>query len=351
MEEKPLVRDRLTKILKSKIEPLQTNRPVRIPSERDLANEFRVSRLSIRSALKQLIHDGILTQKQGSGTYIQPRLKTGIITFVISPELKPTDPFYNSLFGEITRYVAKNSIPIAINQAPNKISANNDSPIVVIGLQNKNYLKSLIMKYKKVIIIQHNPGFPDTCQIYFDNYAIGHQAAEILLKNGHRRLVHLTGPDEYSSARQRRRGFTDALAGADANLIIKSGHMNWNSGYHLGKELVETIKEKKITAAFMANDWMAIGFYQRLKEHGINIPDDISIIGCDDIPMAREIEPKLFTFSIDPKKIITSLFKRVAAWPSTTEEANRHIVLQADVIKQGSVKNSLRKKIGEINER
>ncbi len=340
MKEKPLVRDRLTTILKSKIEQLQTNRPVRIPSERDLANEFRVSRLSIRSALKQLIHDGILTQKQGSGTYIQPKLKPETVTFVISPNIKTTDPFYNSLFGEVTRHVANNAIPITITQAPNKISTTNDSPIVVMGLQKKNHLISLIKNYKKVIIIQHNPGFPDICQIYFDNYAIGHQAAEILLKYGHRRIIHLKGPDEYSAARQRRRGFADALAGTDADMIMRPGRMNWNSGYQLGKELLDTIKEKKITAAFVANDWMAIGFYQCLKEHGINIPDDISIIGCDDIQMAREIEPKLFTFSVDPKKIITTLFQRIAEWPPTPEEASRHIVLQADVVKRGSVKKA-----------
>ncbi len=337
MKEKPLVREHLTAILKSKVQQLQSDRLVRIPSERNLADEFGVSRLSVRSALKCLIDEGILTQRQGSGTYIRPLLETQAVTFVLSPNIKATDPFYNSLFSELTQYVAKNAIPISIIQTSNKVSPEKNSPIVVIGLQRKKDLASIIKQYEKVIIVQHNPGFPDVCQIYFDDYSIGHKAAEVLIKNGHKRILHLAGPDEYSAARQRRRGFVDALAASNAEVSIMSGQMNWNSGYQIGKEMIASKKLKQFTAAFVANDWMAIGFYQSMKEAGIIIPEEMSIIGCDDIHLSKEIEPKLFTFSLNPKMIITTLFQRIKEWPSSVEEANRHIILQAELIERGSV--------------
>jgi DNA-binding LacI/PurR family transcriptional regulator len=84
--------------------------------------------------------------------------------------------------------------------------------------------------------------------------------------------------------------------------------MNWSGGYLAGDVIMDFFQEDSPpTAVFAANDWMAIGLIQKLKERGISIPKNLSVIGCDDIPLASEFSPTLTTFILDMKLLILEL--------------------------------------------
>jgi LacI family transcriptional regulator len=129
-----------------------------------------------------------------------------------------------------------------------------------------------------------------------DNRAGGRLAAEHLLALGHRRIVYV-GKPSLTSSHDRLQGVRDAfesrqLALAD-ELIMEATGSTERHGYEAAELLLTRISEP--TAIFLANDMMAIGAIKSLAEHGLRVPEDLSIIGFDDVPMAQYCAPPLTT--------------------------------------------------------
>ncbi|WP_127473164.1 LacI family DNA-binding transcriptional regulator [Microbacterium sulfonylureivorans] len=117
-----------------------------------------------------------------------------------------------------------------------------------------------------------------------------------LIELGHRSIAHLSGPLDWYDARAREQGWRDALA--DAGLTIAPPVVgDWTSdyGYTFGK----TYDFADATAVFAANDQMALGLVHGLSERGLRVPDDISVVGFDDLPDARHFLPPLTTVRQD----------------------------------------------------
>ena len=116
----------------------------------------------------------------------------------------------------------------------------------------------------------------------FDNYMGGRLAAQYLLKGGHRRIGIVTGDIAESSALDRKRGFVDALKQAgrhfDSSLCV-AGDYRFDSGYYAADQIIDG----GATAVFCCNDVMALGFRQRLVERGLQVPQDMQVIGYDNI--------------------------------------------------------------------
>lgn len=122
----------------------------------------------------------------------------------------------------------------------------------------------------------------------------GHLATQTLTAAGHTRIAHITGEMWMDAAKDRLKGYRRALASAevpyDPALVL---HGNWqiSSGYEHAKTFMAL--DNPPTAIFCANDRMAVGAYEALKELGLRIPDDISIVGYDDEEVARHLTPPL----------------------------------------------------------
>ena len=122
------------------------------------------------------------------------------------------------------------------------------------------------------------------------------QAARHLAGLGHTRIAHIHGPRLFRSAHERMFGFRRGLAefGLElaGDLTIEAGY-TFQSGQHAANNLL-SMKEKP-TAIFTGNDEMAIGVYTAARNAGLRIPEDLSIVGFDDTPMASRISPGLTT--------------------------------------------------------
>lgn len=124
----------------------------------------------------------------------------------------------------------------------------------------------------------------------------GQRATEYLITHGHNRIATITGEPFMDAAKDRLEGYRRALATADIpftpDLVIE-GDWSASSGFKATKKLLAmTVKP---TAIFCQNDRMAIGCYEALKEEGLHIPQDISVIGYDDEEIARHLFPPLTT--------------------------------------------------------
>jgi DNA-binding LacI/PurR family transcriptional regulator len=130
------------------------------------------------------------------------------------------------------------------------------------------------------------------------NGAEGARAAtQHLLSLGHPTVWHVAGPQRWWSARERLDGWRQALRSADsAEPPWLEGDWSPASGYAAGVQLA---RNPDVTAVFVANDDMAIGVMRALAEGGRSIPDDVSVVGFDDIPSAAYQSPPLTTIRQD----------------------------------------------------
>jgi DNA-binding LacI/PurR family transcriptional regulator len=120
--------------------------------------------------------------------------------------------------------------------------------------------------------------------------------AEHVLQQGHRRIGIIGGPPSLWTARQRMAGYREALVtcGIDPRSVpVATGNYQQHSGYAGARLLLDLPAEERPTALICANDLMAIGAMLYCRHAGLRIPDDISLCGFDNIPLAALIEPGL----------------------------------------------------------
>ncbi|MGK5682836.1 LacI family DNA-binding transcriptional regulator [Actinoplanes sp. URMC 104] len=130
-----------------------------------------------------------------------------------------------------------------------------------------------------------------------DQVAGARAATEHLLAAGHSTVWHIAGPADWFDAAGRVRGWEDALraAGAEQPPLL-TGDWSAESGYRNGKLLARL---PEVTAVFTANDHIALGLLRALSEHGRRVPEEISIVGFDDVPQAAYYTPPLTTVRPD----------------------------------------------------
>ena len=116
---------------------------------------------------------------------------------------------------------------------------------------------------------------------------------------GHTRIAHIVGPERYSTGKARHRGFLDAMreAGlrADRKLVSFTKNFTEDEGARVFRRL---LNNREFTAVFAGNDLLALGCYDVIAEVGLRCPDDISIVGFNDIPFLDKLRPPLTTIRI-----------------------------------------------------
>ena len=122
------------------------------------------------------------------------------------------------------------------------------------------------------------------------------EATDFLIQQGHRLIGLIEGPDGFRSARERRLGFEEAIKAAGLSLprsLIARGNYTFETGVTAASRLFDL--SPRPTAIFASNDEMAAGVVFAARERGITVPDDLSVIGFDDTPIAAHIWPPLTT--------------------------------------------------------
>jgi LacI family transcriptional regulator len=130
-----------------------------------------------------------------------------------------------------------------------------------------------------------NPNYP---AVHATNYQGAIDAMEYLLGLGHKRIGYISGRAELESASRRLKGYTDALEKAGIPVeddLIASGDYTTDTGVTGAKKLLSL--DTPPSAIFASNDQMAMGVYQVAQEMGLRIPDDLSVIGFDNIPESK----------------------------------------------------------------
>jgi LacI family transcriptional regulator len=170
-----------------------------------------------------------------------------------------------------------------------------------------------------------------------DDVAGGTIATRHLIELGHRRIAHLAGSMGVSTAVQRRRGHLRALEEAgivpDPSLVVESGYLEANG--RRGMEHLLALRRPP-TAVFAVTDVVAMGAHAAVLERGLRIPDDVAIVGYNDIPLASRLAPPLTTLRVPARDFGRFSAEMLLDQVRSGRSTHRRVVLQPELIVRGS---------------
>ena len=157
-----------------------------------------------------------------------------------------------------------------------------------------------IRKRFPLVLLNPRTQTPGTVSVSIANYEGAFAAVSHLIRLGHKRIAIVAGPMGNADSDERLRGYRAALVAHDIEpdeRLVLTGAFTEVSGYEAGSRILRL--RPAPTAVFAANDGMAIGLISRLSEGGVRVPDDVGVMGFDDIPTARYLAPPLSTVRTD----------------------------------------------------
>ncbi len=183
-------------------------------------------------------------------------------------------------------------------RAPSRILTNRQvDAAIIFDVKIPDSLLSNLA-WERFPIVTFDRGLEAECvfPLLIDNPSGARAVFEHLYSQGARSLVFVAGsPDSFDNA-ERQAVFLDAAEQHGLSVRCYQGHFTEDSGYQAAQEIVATRDLPE--AAFCANDQMAIGFLNAMREHGLRAPQDIALVGFDDIPVARYLQPPLTTVRV-----------------------------------------------------
>lgn len=202
-----------------------------------------------------------------------------------------------------------------------------DGIVVICSDRMDSGVQELIASDIPIVVVDMESA--DCSTVYSDNREGSMLAVEYLHELGHRRIAHISGDDTVDAGRARVQGFRQKME--ELGLPIRPDYVA-NGGFFSveeGKAAMERLLSltERPTAVFVAGDQMAIGAMEAAREHGLRIPEDVSIIGYDDIEISRYVTPKLTTVRQD-----TDLMGRVAAEVLIEQITNKQRVVGEKVV-------------------
>jgi DNA-binding LacI/PurR family transcriptional regulator len=195
---------------------------------------------------------------------------------------------------------------------------NNNIPLVSLDWAVKQSSKNV-----NTIKVEYDPGIKE---------AVNH-----LYNLGHRQFAHISGPLSLPTSQARRDSFLKALSQheiSEKDVIVVEGNLEIGGGREAALRILNNAKMP--TAIFAANDMTAIGAVTEFKSRGIRIPEDISIVGLDDIWLAKETEPPLTTVAL-PSREIGELAMRLLLNSLANEEDGKGFLSASEVIQTALV--------------
>lgn len=304
---KPLYK-KITDDLLHAIETGQLAENAQLPTEKELSQTYNVSRITSKRALTELENQGLIYRIQGKGSYVQKRKprkkKVSRILFLI--------PFVNDLsLGNFNEGLAPvtsehhyevimSSAAFLINKQAADIIEDFDG-MIYYAHNTEDFLDTLfelsIQQFPVIILDKkiHDLPYPT---IQSDNFSGGAMATNYLAAQGHQRIAYIFGePTLPQSVRQRYLGYIHAT---------KEQHLSFHTTLtdkqaFLNADVIAYLKENEITGVVCENDLVAISLINQAKRATIDIPNQLSVIGFDNIQAASLIDPTLTTIAQDFK--------------------------------------------------
>lgn len=248
---------------------------------------------SVRRAISDL---GYVPNKAARS--LVTRSTDAIALIVPEPDVRVfTDPFFATAVAAISSHLATTEKQLMLVMTgrdgdPDRLrrfvrAGHADGLIVMSHHEGDPALEAIGESPAPVVYIGRPPEGSDALFVDADNTEGGRIAARHLVERGHRRLAIITGPLRMAAAQDRRAGFLEEAAALGAPVVaVEEGDFTLSGGEAAAERLLRGPEE--FDGVFVSNDLMAIGALRHLQAAGRHVPEDIALIGFDDIALAAE---------------------------------------------------------------
>ncbi|RUS46682.1 substrate-binding domain-containing protein [Cohnella sp. AR92] len=310
--------------IKQKIESGELKPHDPLPTQIDLAKEYNTSEITSRRALSDLVQEGYVYRIRGKGSFIQENPTAGAgskpirtIYFAHRNQLDSFDhPFFNDMFEGIKETCEENGVEFHLWNIGSDYVLPDDPNAGIILLTTKDdfdlsRLTAWQQENRRIATVHFYYPHLGIPYVIVDNLTGGYLATQHLLSLGHKRIgVILTGDsilDVNQEFSLRLQGYRLALSqhqiAFDPELVafMSGGKERLEMGAEGFGRLMKL--EQPPTAIFATSDYKAFGAMEAAREMGLKVPEEISIMGYDDIKVSKYTYPALSTVNQNTKKL------------------------------------------------
>lgn len=189
-----------------------------------------------------------------------------------------------------------------------------------------------------LVLVDRAASGPSTLSVSVDDRSGGALAADHLLALGHRRIAFAGDPGAALPVRARFAGFTERVAASGTGAVVEvlPSPLTIDAGLALGRELAARPAEERPTAVATAVDLIAIGVLHSLLSAGVRVPEDVSLVGYDDIPFTAQLSVPLTSVARPHQEMGRTAAALLLRAVEGDEPADRHPVLPATLVVRGS---------------
>ncbi len=315
----------------------------KLPGERVLAAELGVSYMTVRKAVAELVEEGVLHKESTKGTFVNNKSRnskvTGNIGFFLDEEIKEgiSSPYYSLLFKSLEEEVARSDYNMLLvsdfDDLNPLLSQKKIDGVIICCFPRIEDRIQAIKNYLPIVLLDNIAADKSIPSVTIDNFNSCSHSVEYLISLGHRRIGFISGLLDSDICKDRLLGYKNALARsgiAAAEELLFRGDYSFESGKRGGKYFLSLAPTP--TAIVCANDSMALGAMKVIQESGLRIPDDISVIGFDDILVASVVFPSLTTNAAPIEEMAAKAVAILLDEIRGKHSAYLHVILEAQLV-------------------
>ena len=321
----------------------------KIPFERELCEEFSADRVTIRHALDILVKEGLLEKRAGVGSFAKlPSLKkpqsaalTRNLLFIMtknSNDLNSNPTASNAeLFYAIERVCREKSYSLFYavlnekNDLAKLINGNDFMGIMFASYVSRDVLDQCVQMRVPAICL--NNRHEQMISIVPENDMGAYMAVKYLQNHGHEKIAILLGSSEYYSTVERYHGYASAMGDSGWQIAphyILEGDWTFDGAREAVLRMLDRADadaDDLPTALFCCSDMMAIGAMDALKERGLSIPRDISVMGFDNIQQSMHVYPRLTTIAVDVDLMAELAVEYISGLKGNSDNRKNYVIL------------------------
>lgn len=202
--------------------------------------------------------------------------------------------------------------------------------------KNKDIYERLQREHMPMVFFDRIPHQMNMTQVIVDDYIKSFFLVEKLIRSGRKRIIHLQGSDAVYNAQERMRGYRDAMNKFHLTPIsIKATGLSFSNGAKMVDELIDS--GNSFDAIFAFTDTLAIGALNRLREVGLNVPNDVAVASFSGTLLATIVNPSLTTVEPPLRQMGSEAAALILEKINNPESPTRTVVLDAEMVIRGSI--------------
>lgn len=274
----------------------------------------------------------------------------GVITVRYYGAPMLTNPFYSRIIEGIEERLINNNLNLVTNvltreqverlEMPKMIKEKSADGVILLGYMPDEFVEIIASKGVPVVMVDNYYKDSGITSIITDDFNGAREAVSVLIKNGHKKIAYLSGPSRRRSFKLRGEGYQKALGDAgieaDPGLIVFNEQEDKTAGW-----MRKILEKGRPDAVFACNDVTAILAINMLREAGLSVPDDVSVMGFDNIELSQHFIPAISTVDINKEAMGMKAADLLLEQVKTKQVRADKIVFPVNLILRESLKPRL----------